>query len=227
MFEIHGIFKKNENKYIERLQENLTSFSTEEKYDLFSPREYQGNFVDLTQSFEDFGNNIAMLSKEKNNMAVLPDIEKVVKFYEPFCEKIILRNLKTESFFSNITLEEIKTASEFYKDFKNKILIELSGKCYDYNMLTLDKTILTNNQAILKSVVHKSKICYDSFSGNSYFTYLSEKNTPKFVWLENTKSLSEKHNLIKELGFCGICWESPHTVSEGNWESLYMAYRKR
>lgn len=232
MFEIHGFFTENNLLYIDRLSKNLTTFYTSNSIISNSDKQYQGQILNLTTNYINIKDNIHTLNHSKTTKTViLPPITKIIKCYSDFCDKIIINFNCLEdykpSIHPNITTKELTEILENLTQIKDKCLVQLSGNCYDYTMTTHTKNILTNNQATLKAIVHSSEIYYDEISGNSYFTYLGENSVPHFVWLEDTKSLSVKHNLIKEYGFCGICWENPYIVSEGNWESMYMAYEKR
>lgn len=117
-----------------------------------------------------------------------------------------------------------KSLSEFYT-VKEKILVSLTPMCIDYNLKNGNSIPLTLNQAMLKQHIKSSELFFDSDIGSSYFTY--NKENPHLVWVEDTKSLSYKHNLIKSMGFKGIYWENPYGLLEGNWESLYGIWQKR
>ena len=124
-----------------------------------------------------------------------------------------------------VTLNQLNKALKDFKEFKEKILISLSPMATDYN---LDNDVcipLTLNQAILKANIKSLPIYFSEEIGASYFTY--SKNQSHLVWIEDTKSLALKHNLIKESGYRGIYWENPYSLLEGNWEALSEVWKKR
>ena len=231
MFELFGLFSEKEKITLERFLSCLTSFSVEGGYSGDSTKHYKGAVLDFSQNFYNFKQNYNTLKTyNKNVIVILPPFYKVAEFYAKFSEKIIIKFCGERKFYTPVhpyvTEEELRCVLNEFSPFKEKCLIMLSGSSFEYDMLSHQKTVLTNNQAVLKALVHSSSIYYDKISQNSYFTYKNENRRPKFVWVEDTKSLSFKHNLIKNSGFCGICWESPYIMSEGNWETLYSAYNK-
>ena len=80
------------------------------------------------------------------------------------------------------------------------------------------------NIAQFKAAVNCSTVFFDENMGASYFTYNSEN--PHLVWVEDTRAIAYKHNLIKSAGFKGIYWENPYCLLEGNWEALTAIYKK-
>ena len=230
MFEIHGFFTSKDIPVIDRLSKNLTLFYLDSSYQRTSDKLYKGLILNLTTDFNNKENVVKLKNCQNHKTVILPPIRKAVEAYNNYCDRIIINFNCLENYkppiHPNQTMTELEMVLNSLDFCKEKCLIQLSGNCYDYSMSNHSKITLTNNQAVLKALVHSSQIIFDEKSGNSYFTYLGENLSPRFVWVEDTKSLSVKHNLIKEKGYLGICWENVHTVSEGNWESMYMAYKK-
>lgn len=230
MFEIHGFFTSKDIPLIDRLSKNLTTFYSDSAYQYTSDKHYKGLILNLTESYNNKETFLKLTKNSNHKTVVLPPVRKVVEMYNNYCDRIIinfncLENYKPQ-IHPNTTLSELESVLNSLEFCKEKCLIQLSGNCYDYSMSNHTRITLTNNQAVLKALVHSSQIIFDDKSGNSYFTYLGENLSPRFVWVEDTKSLSVKHNLIKEKGYLGICWENVRIVSEGNWESMHMAYKR-
>lgn len=161
--------------------------------------------------------------------------QKSLLFFSPF-DKAFEQRLVTEetavmtfkhTFFSNspyVNMKNLKTALNIFLPYKDKIIVSLSAECRDYNLVTEKMIPITLNIANFKASIHSSKIFFDEESGASYFTYM--KNSPHLVWLEDTKSIALKHNLIKSSGYKGIYWENPYPLLDGNWEALTAIYKK-
>lgn len=124
-----------------------------------------------------------------------------------------------------VTLPQLRQVFSDFAPVKEKILLELSAMGTDYNLAKDLSIPLTANQAALKASVKSCPIFFSEETGASYFTY--QNTDAHLVWFEDTKSLSFKHNLIKQNGFKGIYWENPYALTEGNWESLYEIWQKR
>ena len=123
-----------------------------------------------------------------------------------------------------VTAQQLKSALQDFLPFREKMLVSLSPICTDYNLKSGTAIPLTINIAQFKAAVNCSCIYFDEGIGSSYFTYKSE-NT-HLVWVEDTKAIAYKHNLIKAAGFKGIYWENPYALLEGGWESLTAIYKK-
>lgn len=126
-----------------------------------------------------------------------------------------------------ISYDFLKSALEAFLPVKEKVLVEFSAACPDWNILSGNCQILSNNQAVLKCNVQNAVPFFDEMRKTTYFTYLDTRRLPHIVWIEDTKSLSYKHNLIKKMGFAGICWADPVLASEGNWEALSVIYKQK
>ena len=82
--------------------------------------------------------------------------------------------------------------------------------------------MLSINQGILNSYVHGSRIFEDEASGVPYYTFNGH-----LVWIHDVKSVSQRHNLIKKLGFKGIFIRDVKMAADGNWDSLYGMKKAR
>lgn len=223
MFIIHGIFNCEPS---ERLISNLTQFSVLNSKFLHTKR-YEGETFDFSSTFSQFEKNVKLLNSFVKKAAIVPPIFKIAEFYAHFSDFIIVR------FPYRIPLKPCTHMPDFentLKDFlplKHKTLIELSGECADFNMYTSEYNILSYNQAVLKCSVKGSKAFFDDSSYASYFTYLDISGEPHLVYMEDTVSISKKHNLVKDSGFCGIAWKDVALMADGNWESLKGAALKK
>lgn len=124
-----------------------------------------------------------------------------------------------------VTLSHLSQTLKDFSAVKHKAIVELSPMAEDFKIGTQISIPMNANHAQLKASLKGSRIFYDEHTACAYYTYTSD--TPHLVWLENTKSLAEKHNLIKKAGFKGIYWRYPYALPEGNWETMYSVYNKR
>ncbi len=124
-----------------------------------------------------------------------------------------------------VTKPFLRGTLEMFLPVKEKTIVELSPLSYDFNLNTGLCVPMNGNQAMLRASVKGSTIFYDQEKRCAYFTYFSD--APHLVWVENTQSLAEKHNMIKKAGFKGIYWRYPYDLPEGNWEAMYEIYQKR
>lgn len=222
MFVIHGIFNSMPT---ERHIRNLTEFSCSKEFGFIHNKEYQGKIFDFTRTYNLYEKNVTLLNSFPQKGVILPPAIKIAEFYEKFSDFIIIRFPVTKPLTPATPLHFFeKTLSEFEK-LKSKVLIELSGESIDFDMYTADFEVLNYNQAILRCAIKGSKTFFDQNSFYSYFTYLDDANKPHLVFTEDTKSISQKHNIIKGMKFKGICWKDVHLMSDGNWESLKGAYQ--
>lgn len=221
MFVIHGIFSEPPT---ERLLCNLTTFSTTFRSNLLHEKRYEGELFDFTKTYKQYNKNVPLLNSFPKKGIILPPIIKVAEFYSNFADFIIIRFPYIEPLKPSTQLPFFKQVLADFEKIKHKTLIELSGECADFNMHTATLEILSYNQAILKCALKNSKVFFDKYSFSSYYTYLSEDGFPHLVFMEDTKSISEKHNLLKSAGFLGICWKDVSQMADGNWESLKGVY---
>ncbi len=222
MFVIHGIFNSTPT---ERLVSNLTDFSTLKQFKFIHSKAMVGEIFDFSVSFGQYEKNVSFLNCFPKKGIILPPAIKIAEFYEKFSDFLIIRFPLNEPLRPHTPLPFFeKTLAEFEK-LKHKTLIELSGESVDFNMHTAKAQILSYNQAILKCATKGSKTFFDESSYSSYFTYLDEQKSPHLVFMEDTKSISKKHNLVKSRKFKGICWKDVHLMADGNWESLKGAYQ--
>ncbi|MBQ2967586.1 MAG: hypothetical protein IJE10_05660 [Clostridia bacterium] len=124
-----------------------------------------------------------------------------------------------------VTLQQLQAVLKDFDSVKEKTLIELSPMAEDFNLDKGFSIPMNGNQAVLKASLKGAPIFYDPLTACAYFTYKADET--HLVWLENTRSIAEKHNLIKKNGFSGIYWRYPYALPEGNWESMYEIYEKR
>ena len=124
-----------------------------------------------------------------------------------------------------VTKTFLKDTLDAFSEAREKILIELSPQSADFNLYTGRVIPMNGNQATLRASVKGCPLFYDEQKASAYYTYFSD--APHLVWVENTRSLAEKHNLIKKAGFKGIYWRYPYDLPEGNWEAMYSIYNKR
>ncbi|MBR3942987.1 MAG: hypothetical protein IKJ55_06485 [Clostridia bacterium] len=124
-----------------------------------------------------------------------------------------------------VTKTFLTDALEDFSPVKEKTVVELSPISTDFNLKTGIAIPMNGNQAVLRATIKGCPLFYDEHKACAYFTYLSD--APHLVWVENTRSLAEKHNLIKKAGFKGIYWRNPYDLPEGNWEAMYEIYNKR
>lgn len=243
MFEIHGFFQQEDLYYLERLKRHLTSYTVRGEY---QPEQEDQAFIpiagnipsapwhlfDLIRAFDRFQDNIALLrSTPGSKILVLPPFPEVVRFYEPFCEKIILSFYVKRRYWKannpHLSIPELKQVLLDFSQLKHKILIELTGSCLDFDLRSGEEKTISTNKAVLTSAERGSNIFLDRTTGCPYFTYRDKQDASHIVWLENTQSLSEKHNLIKAANFRGICWDSPFLACDGNWEALSAIFKKK
>ncbi|MBQ2897087.1 MAG: hypothetical protein IJE46_02035 [Clostridia bacterium] len=223
MFTIHGFFLSEPT---ERLLSNITQFSAKNRTGFLHEKCYQGEVLDFTKTYKEFEKNVAVLNSFVKKAVIVPPAIKVAQFYSHFCDFIVVR------FPCQFLLSPCTNLPYFNKvltDFlpvKHKTLIELSGECLNFNMLTSQYEILSYNQAILKCSIKGSKTFFDESIYSSYFTYSDSNHSPHLVFLEDTLSISKKHNLVKEKGYMGIAWKDVFIMADGNWESLRGAYDK-
>ena len=221
MFVIHGIFNDSPT---ERLLCNLTQFSTSSKHKFLHEKCYDGEIFDFSKTYMHYRKNVSLLNSFPKKGVILPPIIKVAEFYSNFADFIIVRFPYVEPLKPSTQLPFFRQVLVEFEKIKHKTLIELSGECSDFNMHTASFEILNYNQAILKCAIKNSKVFFDEHSFSSYYTYLADDRSPHLVFMEDTKSISEKHNLVKASGFLGICWKDVSTVADGNWESLKGVY---
>ena len=138
---------------------------------------------------------------------------------------LTFRNVRHENS-PYVTANQLKLALHEFSPLKEKILVALPTESCDFNLRKGISVPLTLNIANFKAAAKCCKIFFDESIGSSYFTYMS-KNSPHLVWVEDTKALAYKHNIIKEAGFRGIYWDNPYLLLEGNWEALTSVYKKR
>ena len=222
MFVIHGIFNDSPT---ERLLCNLTQFSISSKSKFIHEKCYDGEIFDFSKTYMHYRKNVSLLNSFPKKGVILPPIIKVAEFYSNFADFIIVRFPYVEPLKPSTQLPFFQKVLADFEKLRHKTLIELSGESADFNMHTSDFEIYTYNQAILKCAVKGSKVFFDDCSFSSYYTYLSEDGFPHLVFMEDTKSISRKHNLVKDSGFLGICWKDVSKVADGNWESLKGAYQ--
>lgn len=222
MFVIHGIF---ENAPTERLVSNLTEFSAPKPYSFIHPKTYDGEIFNLERSYRDFEKNVSMLNSFPKKGVIIPPDFKLAEFYSHFCDFLIIRFPYNAPLCPCAPLTFFEMTLNEMLPLKHKILIELSGECTDFDMYTASQEILSYNQAILKCGIKGSKTFFDKSTQYSYYTYLNEKSTPHLVYMEDTQSISLKHNMIKKAGYLGICWKDVSIMADGNWESLKGAYQ--
>jgi len=224
MFVIHGIFK---DAPTERLVSNLTEFSVAKPSGFIHAKAYTGEVFNFEKTYGEFKKNISHLNSFPKKGVILPPSLKLGEFYLNFCDFLIIRF----PYFAPltpcmpITLFEKKLLE--LSPIKHRVLIELSGDCTDFDMYSASFDIFSYNQAVLKCAIKSSKVFFDRNSYYSYYTYLSEKGTPHLVFMEDTQSISKKHNLIKKAGYLGICWKNVAVMADGNWESLKGVYENR
>ena len=222
MFVIHGIFQ---NPPTQRLLCNVTQFSTTSKSGFIHEKCYNGEIFDFSKTFNLFERNVSILNSFPKKGVTLPPSIKLAEFYEKFSDFLIIRFPISAPLMPASPLKFFKKTLAEFETLKHKTLIELSGESIDFNMRTTAFEILSYNQAILKCAIKGSKTFFDETSFSSYYTYLDEENNPHLVFMEDTKSISHKHNLVKEMKFKGICWKDMHLMADGNWESLKGAYQ--
>lgn len=222
MFVIHGIFK---DAPTERLLCNLTQFSAISRSNFSHSKCYEGEIFDFSKSYMHYEKNLTLLNSFPQKGVILPPVVKVAEFYADYTDFIIIRFPYIEPLKPSTQLPFFKKILADFEKIRHKTLIELSGESADFNMHTWDFEIYTYNQSILKCAIKGSKVFFDESSFSSYYTYSDEQNIPHLVFMEDTKSISKKHNLIKDSGFLGLCWKDVSKVADGNWESLKGAYQ--
>ena len=149
----------------------------------------------------------------------------IAEFYANYADFIIIRFPYIEPLKPSTNMPLFQKALADFEKLRQKTLIELTGECVDFNMHTSGFETYTYNQAVLKCALKGSKVFFDESSFSSYYTYLSDDDSPHLVFMEDTKSISQKHNAVKASGFLGICWKDVETLADGNWESLKGAYQ--
>jgi hypothetical protein len=222
MFVIHGIFNSAPT---ERLISNLTEFSYMGKFRFAHQKAYCGEIFDFSKKYGLFDKNVSILNSFPKKGVILPPSIKIAEFYEKFSDFLIIRFPVSEPLKPALQMSDFQKVLTKFEPLKHKTLIELSGECIDFNMHTTAFDILSYNQAILKCAIKGAKTFFDECSFSSYYTYLDDNNNPHLVFMEDTKSISRKHNLVKDSGFLGICWKDVSKVADGNWESLKGAYQ--
>ncbi|MBQ7040092.1 MAG: hypothetical protein IJN39_05945 [Clostridia bacterium] len=162
--------------------------------------------------------------EEKNILFVPPSYSLWQKRIET--EPVIILTFKHFRYQNSpyVTLNQLKTALSDFLPVKEKTLIELSATSEDFNLKTGKSIPLSLNIAHLKAGIKCSEIFFDESVGASYFTY--DNGSVHLVWVEDTRAIALKHNLIKSLGFKGIYWQNPYPLIEGNWEALTAIYKK-
>ena len=123
-----------------------------------------------------------------------------------------------------VNIKSLEKALRVFSPYKDKILVSLSAECRDYNLATEKMIPITLNIASFKALVNSSEMYFCEEFGASYFTY--QKSSPHLVWIEDTKSIALKHNMIKAYGYKGIYLENPYSLLDGNWEALTAMYKK-
>lgn len=224
MFTIHGIFNTTPT---ERLLNNLTEFSTTSRSKFIHEKNYDGELFDFSKTYNFYHKNVMLLNSFPKKGVILPPLIKVADFYLNFSDFIIVRFPFIEPLKPSHQMPFFKKVLLDFEKIKNKVLIELSGESVDFDMHTTSYETLSYNRAILKCATKGSKTFFDSDSTLSYYTYLSEQEKPHLVFMEDTRSISEKHNLIKSSGFLGVCWKDVAIMADGNWESLKGAYQNK
>ena len=106
-----------------------------------------------------------------------------------------------------------------FKHMKDKIIIELLFCCTDINLSTGKKVYLSHNQATMNSFTYQSTIFYNEADNIFYYTY--EKDGLHIVWIENTETILNKVEIIKQNGYKGIFINDVTLALDGNWEALY------
>ena len=221
MFIIHGIANDVPD---ERLISNLTRVSTLSKNKFSHPKLYEGELFDFSATYNQYEKNIGLLNSFCHKGVILPPEIKIAQFYTHFSDFIIVRFPYIVPLKPSTRLPFFKKTLNDFSPIKHKTLIELSGESADFNMQTASFEILSYNQAILRCAIKGAKTFFDETTFCSYYTYLDEKGIPHLVYTDDTKSISHRHNLIKESGFSGICWKNISLMADGNWESLKGAY---
>ncbi len=227
MFEIYGIINENDFCRADRLCANLTCVIALQNKKLPHPKAFDGDVFDFTHSFSEFEKNFYILRENKNKkVVILPPFYNVAEFYAGLCDKIIVTfptsdNLMIGPF---VTIKQLERVLEWFSPVRDKTLIMLSGLSRDYSINTHSLKYITNNQAQLKGMIKQSLKFTSDELGCSYFTYLNESGEAHIVYIEDTHSLSLRHNMIKGAGFAGICWDNASAMTEGNWEALKAAY---
>lgn len=216
MFTIHGFFKSPPS---ERLLKCVTVFSVFGGRKSLDPKQYDGEIFDFSKNYKNFKENILLLNSFTQKGVIVPPAVKIAEFYGTFCDFLIVRFPILAPLTPYTPLPFFEKVLSDFLPLKHKTLIELSGECLDFDMYSSSFESLSYNQATLKCALMSSKVFFDEATYLSYFTYLKEE-TPHIVFLEDTLSLSKKHNLIKEKGFLGIAWKDTEIMADGNWESL-------
>lgn len=141
-------------------------------------------------------------------------------------ENIAVMSFKNLSILNSpyLTIKNLEKALSVFSPYKDKILVSLSAECRDYNLATEKMIPITLNIASFKALVNSSEMYFCEEFGASYFTY--QKSSPHLVWIEDTKSIALKHNMIKAYGYKGIYLENPYSLLDGNWEALTAMYKK-
>ena len=222
MFVIHGIFSSAPT---ERLVSNLTEFSCSKHFEFIHHKLYDGKIFDFSRSYGLYEKNVSILNSFPEKGVIIPPSVKSAEFYERFAVSIIVRLPLKEPLRHATQLSFFEKTLTDFKRLKHKTLIELSGECIDFNMHTADFQILSYNQAILKCATKGAKTFFDENSYSSYYTCLDEQSKPHLVFMEDTKSISKKHNMIKAMNFKGLVWKDVALMADGNWESLKGAYQ--
>ncbi len=217
MFIVHGFFPKPPS---ERLLKCVSQFSVNGFSNCIHEKQYLGEIFDFSKSYSQFEKNITLLNSFTKKVAIVPPSFKIAEFYAPLCDFLIVRFPITSPLTPPYPLTSFKKVLEEFLPLKNKTLIELSGECTDFDMLDASWENLSYNQAILKCSLKGAKTFFIDSMCYSYYTYLSPGGSPRLVFLEDTLSISTRHNLIKEKGYRGIAWKNVSIMADGNWESL-------
>ena len=163
------------------------------------------------EHFADFSDG--NYKRVKNTAVIIPPDKNAARHFSA-SNKVIV-NTENPDMPSLPDLKQYESLLSSLSDFKD-VYIELNLYCSDFDFKTRRKTTLSVNQGILNSYVHGSRIFTDEITGVSYYTYMGH-----LVWIHDPKSVSQRHNLIKKMGFKGIFIRDVKMAADGNWDSLY------
>ena len=161
------------------------------------------DFVDFTdRKFSDVCNKTVILPPDKSAVShYIKENTVIICTENPFLPGIL-------------SLKDFEKTLFSLAEFKN-IFFELNLYCTDFDFATRKKNTLSINRGILNSYVNQSRVFENERFGVSYYTYNGH-----LVFVNDVKSVSLRHNLIKRCGFKGVFVRDVNMASDGNWDSL-------
>ena len=162
------------------------------------------------EAFYDFSDG--KFSDVKNSVVIVPPSKDAITHY--LKNNTVILSAENPSLPGILSFDEYKRLLSSFENFKD-IYTELNLCCSDFNFEKRTKETLSLNRGILNSYIHGSEIFRDELSGVSYYTYKGH-----LVWIHDPLSVSQRHNLIKKMGFKGIFIRDVKMAADGNWDSL-------